>query len=325
MFRFFLFILWIGLAGCAGLAGAQSSTQTQAGQGQSAPAQQKPATPGQQQGPGTAQQPAAQQSAPEIHTVAGQLAVKPAPPTPIAVQKAELGEQNNWNPEWDKIIEKALPAELLSPRREREVKSLCPRFKYMSETDKRAFWAYFFQALAGAEAGLTPTTDVKHSEPEVAVVDTVTKRMVRSEGLLQLTYMDGPRYGCEFDWDKDKELPEHDPAKTILQPTNNLLCGVKILENQLITQHKPVLSKSSYWVTLRPHHPSFFVFIKQMKNEPQSCGPTRVRRGLPPADLTEPPPMEQAKGSSTSNPPSVADESAGSAAAATASQAAAAH
>ena len=34
MFRFFLFILWIGLAGCAGLAGAQSSTQTQAGQGQ---------------------------------------------------------------------------------------------------------------------------------------------------------------------------------------------------------------------------------------------------------------------------------------------------
>jgi hypothetical protein len=317
MFRFFLFILWIGLVGCAGLAGAQSSTQTQAGQGQSAPAQQKPATPGQQQGPGTAQQPAAQQSAPEIHTVAGQLAVKPAPPTPIAVQKAELGEQNNWNPEWDKIIEKAVPAELLSARREREVKSLCPRFKYMNETDKRAFWAYFFQALAGAEAGLTPTTDVRHTEPEVAVVDTVTKRMVRSEGLLQLTYMDGPRYGCEFDWEKDKDLREHDPAKTILQPANNLLCGVKILDNQLVVQHKAVLSKSSYWVTLRPHHPSFKVFIKQMKNEPQACGPTGVRQGLPPVDLSEPPPMEQASGSGSTSQSAVANAAPAPASAAT--------
>lgn len=348
MYRFFRVILWVGLAGCAVVAEAQSSTQTQSGQGQNASAQQKAATSSQQQAPGTAQQspaqqaspgaapagspgqpqagtPAAAQSTPEIHATAGQLAVKTAPPTPIAVEKSELGERNNWNPDWDRLIEKAVPAELLSPRREREVKSLCPRFKYMSETDKRAFWAYFFQALAGAEAGLTPTTDVRHAEPEVAVVDSVTKRMVRSEGLLQLTYMDGPRYGCDFDWDKDKELPEHDPAKTILQPANNLLCGVKILDNQLVVQHKPLLSKSSYWVTLRPHHPSFFVFIKQMKNEPQACGPTRVRRGLPPANLSEPPPMEQAKSSGSTSQSTLADSAPASAAAATTKPAAAAH
>jgi hypothetical protein len=40
---------------------------------------------------------------------------------------------------------------------------------------------------------------------------------VRSEGLPQLTYMDADRYGCDFDWDKDAELAEEDPAKTILQ------------------------------------------------------------------------------------------------------------
>lgn len=141
----------------------------------------------------------------------------------------------------------------------------------MGDADKRAFWAYTFQALAGAEAGLTPTTDVRHTEPEVAVQDTVTKRMVRSEGLLQLTYMDATRYGCDFNWEQDKLLREKDPAKTILRPSNNLLCGVKILENQMITLRKPLLTSSSYWVTLRPGRPSYLVFAKQMTNVPAAC------------------------------------------------------
>jgi hypothetical protein len=150
-------------------------------------------------------------------------------PTPIAEKKEELGKPS-WDPQWDVLVEEALPADLLSPAVSRNVKQLCPRFKSMSEVDRRAFWAYFFQALAGAEAGLVPTTNVRHTEPEVAVEDTVTKRMVRSEGLLQLTYMDANRYGCDFDWMKDKELAEKDPAKTILQPENNLKCGLKIME-----------------------------------------------------------------------------------------------
>jgi hypothetical protein len=203
--------------------------------------------------------------------------VKPAPPTPIAEKKAELGDDNTWNPDWDKLIEQSLPAELLSNKRERAVKSLCPRYKSMAETDKRAFWAYFFQALAGAEAGLKPTANVRHKNPEVAVLDTVTHRTVRQEGLLQLTYMDGPRYGCAFDWDADKALPEHDPAKTILQPKNNLLCGLRILDNQMLVQRKALLSKSSYWVTLRPGTLSFSVFIRQMANEPAACGAIHVR------------------------------------------------
>ena len=37
-----------------------------------------------------------------------------------------------------------------------DVRRLCPNFYQMSDVDKRAFWAYFFQALAGAEAGLSP-------------------------------------------------------------------------------------------------------------------------------------------------------------------------
>ena len=177
--------------------------------------------------------------------------VKPAPPTPIAEQKEELGKPS-WDPEWDAMVEKALPQDLLSNNVSRAVKPFCPRFNKLTDVDKRAYWAYFFQALAGAEAGLEPTIDVRHTQPEVAVKDAVTKRAVRSEGLLQLTYMDADRYGCDFDWDKDKQLPEKDLAKTILQPRNNLICGIKIIENQLIDKRRPLASRSSYWSTLRP-------------------------------------------------------------------------
>jgi hypothetical protein len=78
---------------------------------------------------------------------------KPAPPTPIDEKKVELGG-TPWNPKWDQIIEKALPPEMLSSLVPEGVRRFCPRFYEMGETDKRAFWAYFFQALAGAEAGL---------------------------------------------------------------------------------------------------------------------------------------------------------------------------
>jgi len=77
-------------------------------------------------------------------------AIQPVPPTPIDVKKVELGG-TPWNPEWDQIIEKALPPEMLSSHAPQGVRHFCPRFFGMGETDKRAFWAYFFQALAGAE------------------------------------------------------------------------------------------------------------------------------------------------------------------------------
>src|ERR1700733_10558784 len=113
-------------------------------------------------------------------------ATKPAPPTPIDEKKVELGG-TPWNPQWDQIIEKALPPEMLSSQVPRGVLRFCPRFYEMSAADKRAFWAYFFQGLAGAEAGLNPKASVRHSDPEGAPA-------MRSEGLLQLSYADHERY-----------------------------------------------------------------------------------------------------------------------------------
>jgi hypothetical protein len=191
-------------------------------------------------------------------------ATKAVPPTPIDMKKVELGG-TPWDPLWDQIIEKALPPEMLSSQAPRGVRRFCPRFYEMDMADRRTFWAYFFQALAGAEAGLNPNASVRHTEPDRTIV-------LRSEGLLQLAYADHKRYGCDFNWAVDRALKANDPAKTILQPKNNLECGVKILFNQTIVQHKPLLSRSGYWSTLRPGGPSYRVFAKQMTNPPAACG-----------------------------------------------------
>ena len=196
-------------------------------------------------------------------------AVKPAPATPIDAKKAELGERV-WNPEWDAVVERLVPPQMLSRQVPRDVEHFCPRFYDMSETNKRAFWAYFFQALAGAEAGLNPKSRAHHTQPEVDTRDEVSGMYGRTEGLLQLTYADQKRYGCDFDWKRDRTLPPN--QRSILQPENNLDCGIKILANQIIDQRKPLLSRSSYWSTLQPGTLSYRVFAKQMTNPPAACG-----------------------------------------------------
>jgi len=210
-----------------------------------------------------------------LSSAAVSQATKPAPATPIDVKKAELGG-TPWNPEWDTLIEKNIPPEMLSMQVPHDVRHFCPRFYEMSDVDKRAFWAYFFQALAGAEACLDPTKRVKHPERVVARIDPVTHMVVRSEGLMQVSYWDEKRYGCDFNWEKDKHLKADNPDKTILQPENNLECGIKILENQIIDQHLPLITKKSYWAPLQPRNYSHHNFLKEMTNPPEACG-VRVR------------------------------------------------
>lgn len=208
-------------------------------------------------------------------------ATKPAPATPLDTKKIELGSSKLWQPQWDTIVENALPPSLLSNQVPRDVRRFCPRFYTMSDADKRAFWAYFFQALAAAEAGLNPTSHVRHPVSADYAIDEVTHQHVRCEGLLQLTYEDERRYGCNFDWEADRKLKLGDPARSILQPQNNLDCGVKILTRQIIDNHQPLFSRQSYWATLQPGTISFHVFLKEMTNPPLACGYHRKQRRIP--------------------------------------------
>ena len=209
------------------------------------------------------------QSAPP-KAAAKPIAVKQAPPTPIETKRVELGGPS-WNPGWDTFIERSLPSALLTRKVPRDVRRFCPCFFTMSATDKRAYWAYFFQALAGAEAGLNAKSNVLHADVDMGI-DRVTRERIHSEGLLQLTYEDEKRYGCNFNWAADRHLPPHDPRRTILKPENNLDCGIRILKQQIIAERKPLYSASSYWATLRPGSLSFQVFARQMTNPPKACG-----------------------------------------------------
>ena len=207
-------------------------------------------------------------------------ATKPAPATPLETKKLEFGWPKVWQPQWDMIVENALPPSLLSQQVPRDVRRFCPRFYEMTDANKRAFWAYFFQALAAAEAGLNPTTHVRHTVPADYATDEVTHQHVRCEGLLQLTYADARRYGCKFDWDIDRNLKPGDPARTILQPENNLDCGVKILAHQIIDKREALFTRLSYWSTLQPGTISFRVFVKQMTNPPLACGLVSDRKSV---------------------------------------------
>ena len=202
---------------------------------------------------------------------------KAAPSTPLVEKREDLGESAGWSPTLDAYIERSLPPDLLSAKAARAVRSYCPDFAAEPDLDKRAFWAYTFQALAAAEAGLNPTANVHHTERVLALTDKVTRRPIRQEGLLQLTYEDNQRYGCDFDWTADRRLPLKDSHRTILEPERNLACGLKIMDDQIITQGKPLISRTSYWATLQPGTASYRVFAKQMANVPAACGLHRRR------------------------------------------------
>ncbi|HXS12192.1 MAG TPA: hypothetical protein VN734_05790 [Acidobacteriaceae bacterium] len=213
--------------------------------------------------------------APQSTPAQQQPQTKPAPPTPIAEKKAELGSppgsSNTWNPSWDALIEQSLPPGLLSAQAARAVRPWCPRFAELSDTDKRAFWAYTFQAIAAAEAGLNATSSVHHTDASVNKVDPETHRLSRQAGLLQLKYEDAQRYNCPFDYAADRSLPEHDPNRTILQPQRNLACGLNIMQDQIITKGRPLVTRTSYWATLQPGTAGYRVFRKQMANAPADC------------------------------------------------------
>ncbi|SPE19787.1 hypothetical protein SBA5_250017 [Candidatus Sulfotelmatomonas gaucii] len=123
--------------------------------------------------------------------------------------------------------------------------------------------------------------------------------------------MDDLRYGCNFDWQSDRHLPERDPSRSILLPENNLLCGLRIVEDQLVKRHEPLLSDKSYWSTLRPDNQSFAVFEKQMVNVPAYCElhpKSREPIEASPAPLVEatsqPPKKDQDQGTDDAQSPS---------------------
>ncbi|MBC7457794.1 MAG: hypothetical protein H7235_05915 [Bdellovibrionaceae bacterium] len=155
---------------------------------------------------------------------------------------------------WTQIIYSVIKKEesyLLGQNVADDVEIFCPTYRKLNEEQRLNFWGQFFAALAYHESGWSPVS--RMVEANFKSMDSVTKQPVVSEGLLQLSYQDEPSYHleCDFDWNKDKNLTAKDPKKTILNPYNNLRCGIKIMSVQLKKYRSITMSSNVYWAVLK--------------------------------------------------------------------------
>lgn len=143
-------------------------------------------------------------------------------------------------------------AEVLLPGAS-DITNFCPKYHSLDNIKRIQFWGYLISAVTKFESAFDPTS--RMSEPSLGT-DKVTKNVVYSEGLLQLSYQDaGWIPNCEINWEKDKHLGPRDPRKTILNPYINLNCGTWILANQIRNRNQIAVSSGVYWAVLRPGHP----------------------------------------------------------------------
>ncbi|MBK8202454.1 MAG: hypothetical protein IPK68_09140 [Bdellovibrionales bacterium] len=137
----------------------------------------------------------------------------------------------------------------------KDAKRICPKYESLLRSQKISMWAELISAIAYYESGWNPTSRMVET---TMGTDPVTGKQVASEGLLQLSYQDVPNYkavlkspACKIDWQKDKELTITDAKKTIFDPAINLVCGLRILANQIQKKGYVILSSGVYWAVLK--------------------------------------------------------------------------
>ena len=127
----------------------------------------------------------------------------------------------------------------------------CPNYDSLEKYQKINVWAQLFAAMSYYESAFQPTA--RFVEP-TRDIDPVTNGPIISEGLLQLGYSDKLYHGCNFNWVADQRYSETDSRRTILDPYNNLSCGVIIMTHQIQKYGSIVISHGAYWAVLKIGH-----------------------------------------------------------------------
>lgn len=163
---------------------------------------------------------------------------------PLAWENSSKPERAKWSAYAHQIIEEEY--DLLN--QVEDATTFCPKFNSLNKGQRINFWGQLVVGMSYYESGWSP---VSRMWEKSMGIDEVTGKKVYSEGLLQLSYQDikWATY-CEFDWNKDKYLPEASPQKTILDPYKNLRCGIKILANQIRRKKEILLTSGVYWAVL---------------------------------------------------------------------------
>jgi hypothetical protein len=164
--------------------------------------------------------------------------------------KLSWEEKNPKNSEWTKITLAAINSRFNKLNQAEDAELFCPEYTFLDEATRKQFWGEFISAMAFYESGwnlYSQLTEISLGN------DSVTGKVVTSEGLLQLSYGDTKwATWCNFNWEEDNLT--NPVLTTILNPKNNLECGIGILANQIRKHHRIVLEKRAYWSILKTNH-----------------------------------------------------------------------
>lgn len=154
---------------------------------------------------------------------------------------------------WSEAVFHLIQTEARSLLQAEDFPFFCPTFAGLSENEKVNAAGFLISAMVKYESRFNPLS--RYQETTLGT-DPVTGLPVWSEGLLQLSYQDTLAYPfCEFDWSQDKNLSATDPRKSILDPIQNLQCGVRILSEQVRKKGRLILSSGAYWAVIKKGSP----------------------------------------------------------------------
>lgn len=187
-------------------------------------------------------------------------------------------ETSKWKPEWDQVVQANVTAALLNQSKQ-QMQIYCPKWQNLNETQRRKFYADLFFGVTKFESNYNPKVIFWE---KAQGRDSITKQIVVSEGLLQLSYADSPWAKCNFDYSKDKDKHLKDIAnrngkiswlslfdKTINDPINNLKCGLKIMDYRARKNPGREFRSNmgAYWSTIRDKTMGVTAAMKTRKSE----------------------------------------------------------
>lgn len=169
--------------------------------------------------------------------------------TQIAVAEPVLSweAKDPKNKEWTRITLESITKRFDKLDKAEDIITFCPKYQELEKEKKIIVWGELISSTAFYESGWNPNSELL--EPSLGK-DAITGLVVQSQGLLQLSYGDTTwAKWCNFTWDEDrKNLAQ----ASIIQPKNNLECGIGILANQVNRWKRITLDgKHAYWSVLK--------------------------------------------------------------------------
>lgn len=168
----------------------------------------------------------------------------------------------------------------LSPKR---LGVVCPAWDRLTNREREAFWSSLVWSIAGPESGYRRTAIFRETS---LPIDKVTGRQIRSEGLLQLSYVDVVNYrypGKDVSWIQDrvaaladytKGVSSGNPKRTLLDAYANLNLGLWIMYRQLTAIHatQPLeTALGHYWATMRTSGSGFPRVLANLRKRAPNC------------------------------------------------------